>query len=418
MKIAVCIPCCLKHVNKLERVLTSIEKQTIKPDIVSISISGIQGCSYDVNKFSFPLKITCTPEHKNASENRNIALGAIIASYDLVSFFDADDYMHPKRLETIKNIFEKTNCDVVLHNGICIENENIKNPHLLFGDDIGIDITASDNFLCGHCTCTSILLKNIQFDESDECRGKEDSIFIQTCMEKGYTLEKCTDNLSLYIKFEPKIHCWWTGDNEMSSIRNMCLSTIANTELEVVFVTKQSLPFYILVDQPLHKGYEYLSDTHKGDYLKAYFMHFYGSGYTDIKPHTKSWINSYEQLKNSTAFCIGYQEGGSANLYNDPVTTELLKQNTHKLIGNGAYIFKCQTQLSKEWYNKMMNVMDTIYEDLKKYPARHPSDVYSTDYPYPLRHTQVCGDIFHPLIYKYREHVLKTLPMFERCEYK
>jgi hypothetical protein len=80
------------------------------------------------------------------------------------------------------------------------------------------------------------------------------------------------------------IYCFWTGDNEMSQNRLDGLHNLQTvSECEVILVTPQNLNQYILPDAPLHPGYKYLSETHKADYLRTYFMHFYGGGYSDIK---------------------------------------------------------------------------------------------------------------------------------------
>lgn len=81
----------------------------------------------------------------------------------------------------------------------------------------------------------------------------------------------------------------------MNSIEQ--LKTI--TECNIIFIDKNNLKNYILHDYPLHNGYEYLSAVHKADYLRTYFMNFYGGGYSDIKKTTGSWKKSFEDLYNS-----------------------------------------------------------------------------------------------------------------------
>ena len=50
---------------------------------------------------------------------------------------------------------------------------------------------------------------------------------------------------------------------------------------------------YILQEHPLHQSFNYLSETHKADYLRTYFMRFHGGGYSDIKKTSGSWIDSF-----------------------------------------------------------------------------------------------------------------------------
>ena len=70
----------------------------------------------------------------------------------------------------------------------------------------------------------------------------------------------------------------------MSDKRKKCLDSIKqNIGVKVILITPNNLDKYILKDYPLHKSYKYLSEVHKSDYLRTYFMHHYGGGYTDIK---------------------------------------------------------------------------------------------------------------------------------------
>ena len=117
MRIGVCIPCHISHVSYLECVLASMNRQTVYPDIVSISISEYpEGKEQPVfNSDLFKIVISTTSEQKNAAENRNIAANKIIEQVDILSFFDADDYSAPRRIEVIKHIFENHDTDLFLH---------------------------------------------------------------------------------------------------------------------------------------------------------------------------------------------------------------------------------------------------------------------------------------------------------------
>ena len=79
------------------------------------------------------------------------------------------------------------------------------------------------------------------------------------------------------------IYCFWFGP-EMSDNRKKCFeSIIQNSKVGVRLVTKHNLQEYNLADSPIHPAFQYLSATHKSDYLRCYFMYHYGGGYTDIK---------------------------------------------------------------------------------------------------------------------------------------
>lgn len=209
---------------------------------------------------------------------------------------------------------------------------------------------------------------------------------------------------------EYKIYTWWTGKNEMSQQRKDSIENLKSvSECDVVLITTDTLSTYIKEGHPLHEAYEYLSETQKGDYLKAYFMNFYGGGYSDIKKTTGSWKSSFDELSNSNKWICGYQEldGG--------VAYEPLKDKWRELIGNGAYICKQNTPLTNEWYNEMIKLLDEKLDALKKNPAKFPQDSAEKGTGYPIEWNEMNGRIFHKLVYKYKEHVLKSLaiPIFQ-----
>lgn len=200
------------------------------------------------------------------------------------------------------------------------------------------------------------------------------------------------------------IYVFWTCDNKISENRLNSIKQLKEvTECNIIFVDINNLKNYLLDEHPLHPAYKYLSAVHKSDYLRTYFMNFYGEGYCDIKKTTGSWKQSFHDLYNSDAWINGYKEipGGS------PVGI-----NHNYLIGNGAYICKKNTPLTNEWYNNMIILLDKKLEDLKKNPANNPRDSFNNNgSKYPIAWAEMLGCIFHPLIFKYKEKVLKTLPI-------
>lgn len=215
------------------------------------------------------------------------------------------------------------------------------------------------------------------------------------------------DNTNLF-----KLYSFWTGTNQESEARKNCFNTLKNSELDVILITKNNLNDYI--KEPLHEGFQYLSETHKADYLRTYFMHFYGGGYSDIKKTSESWLSSVKILEeNPSIWAVGYKEvgpGGIPDIPNNSLLTQEMKNNWEIMIGNCAYIFKKNTPLTLEWYSTMMKVMDNKLENLKKYPGRTPTEIYTAEYPYPLEWSELLANIFHPIIYKYRNHIVNSLP--------
>jgi len=56
-----------------------------------------------------------TEEKKNAAQNRNIAASKL-SDMDYITFIDADDVMHPQRIEILLKVFQEHDSDIILHN--------------------------------------------------------------------------------------------------------------------------------------------------------------------------------------------------------------------------------------------------------------------------------------------------------------
>ena len=202
------------------------------------------------------------------------------------------------------------------------------------------------------------------------------------------------------------IYCFWTGDNPMNDKRKNCLQhSIETSKCNIVLVTKQNLDQYILKDHPLHPAYQYLSETHKSDYLRTYFANFHGGGYMDIKKTLGSWVDCFDELRNSDdKWMCGYRMPG------DDIAYIPNKPNWHDLVGVCGFICKPQTPLTKEWYQAMITVLDSRLEELQQKPSRYTNDSTWTDSGYPLRWAEILGEVFHRVSYEYKDKMLYTLP--------
>lgn len=216
----------------------------------------------------------------------------------------------------------------------------------------------------------------------------------------------------------PRIFIFWTGSNELSINRIKAIDSIKNvTGIHVIFITTNNLQEWIVKDYPLHPAYEYLSLVHKADYLRCYFMHHYGGGYADIKCQTGCWINNFLMLNtNFDILAIGYREvkGGTA-IIDDKLLSQEMVNNYLELIGNCAYIFRSKTVLTQRWYDNLHQKLDEKLAQLRLYPALQPRDYFGLwlgdKYSqYPFEWTEILGQIFHPLVYEYRDKILKSLP--------
>ena len=107
------------------------------------------------------------------------------------------------------------------------------------------------------------------------------------------------------------LYSFWVGNNNLVMNQNRINgieSLKNNSKVNYILVTNENLQDFIFDEYPLHPGYQHLSDVHKADYLRTYFMHHHGGGYTDIKPCSWDWNPYFDQLESSDAFGIGAPE--------------------------------------------------------------------------------------------------------------
>jgi hypothetical protein len=210
------------------------------------------------------------------------------------------------------------------------------------------------------------------------------------------------------------IFCFWTGDNPITPRRLHSLRTIQPiTGCKIQYITQESLNNWILPYAPLHQAYPFLSAVHKADYLRAYFMCHYGGGYSDIKEPTGSWIPAFEALEQNTdLWVVGYPEGSPDDLaaVDDKELYRKMQSVYSQMVGNGSYVCRSGTPLVRRWLAEVHRILDRVYKQLEAYPAPHPRVMKQGDPNYALKWTEICGNVFHPLVYEYLAHVSTSLP--------
>jgi hypothetical protein len=194
----------------------------------------------------------------------------------------------------------------------------------------------------------------------------------------------------------------------MSPVRTESLNDLKkNSKCEVILVTPANLSTYIINDQPLHPSYEFLSETHKADYLRTYFMHFHGGGYSDIKRCSGDWNPAFDYMRDNKNMLINsYHESGPDGVAGDAATKALWKE----IPGNCAYIIRADTDFTREWYTTMIGLLEKKLESLKAHPATNPQSTPENTPGYPIQWTEMLGDIFHPLSAKFRDRIAFTVP--------
>jgi glycosyltransferase involved in cell wall biosynthesis len=192
MKIGVAIPCYYGHIQRLYDLLESIEKQTIVPNKVVVSCSSTSKLNYDTD-YKFQLEVIITEDKYNASKNRNIAASKL-TDMDYITFIDADDIMHPQRIEFLLLCFKLNDSDIILHNYFESSKGTIENffnvnqeinirTHTLIKSVSGCITHISgysdkvDKIHHGQVTVKREIFEKVKFPEEKEFETKEDSVF-------------------------------------------------------------------------------------------------------------------------------------------------------------------------------------------------------------------------------------------------
>lgn len=115
---SVIIPCTYKHAEQLYELLGSLENQTVLPDEVIVSLSEAHKVDPSTKlalqkKWLFPCYFIESDKVQYAGENRNI--GCMHATGDIFILQDADDIIHPQRIEIIRHFFEIYEIDHLMH---------------------------------------------------------------------------------------------------------------------------------------------------------------------------------------------------------------------------------------------------------------------------------------------------------------
>jgi len=217
------------------------------------------------------------------------------------------------------------------------------------------------------------------------------------------------------------IYCFWTGGGTLPERRlNDYESLKENSKCKTVLVTPDNLEDYI-DKKYIHPAYEHLSLVHKSDYLRSCFMHVLGGGYSDIKYCRNDWNVFFEAFHNSDKYMIGTRESKGGVAFND-LNKDVLLSNHMLLPICGWFIFKKQTPLTRSWFSQVWDLMTDNHELLEEHSAKnkHPrvckgyksfgsayeSSVVDINEKYPIGWNDILGQIYHPLMYKYRKKII------------
>ena len=224
------------------------------------------------------------------------------------------------------------------------------------------------------------------------------------------------DNIE-YVNGIPKVvYILWFSHTDQTpafTIRrfNALTSLINGLQVPVIIITSENYKCFEKKEFPYHEAFKYLSGVHKSDYLRSYLLHHYGGGYHDIKFRENSWENEWDKLSDPNIWILGRQE-----FYEDavgyPPGQEHLKKEFAKMATMGWIICRPHTDYTRELSESIAKILDNCLAKLKENPAtraRFPEHT-DTDTKYPLRWLEIMGEISHPLMLKYHEHMMFGLP--------
>ena len=209
MSIGVAIPCYEPHHKYLSALLDSIANQTHRPDRVVISCSS---WAYDGRVDTFykgiPLTILYWSRLVVQAENRNLAASELQTDY--ITFFDADDLMHPRRIEFVLKAFEQTKCQAIVHNYqhvqrplvvpfedtdelIISEKEVVKDPNAIGVCVEGLPLHHA------HISITKQIFDQYKFDQNPYMYRIEDSLYAATLVKYGIPIRYIANKLSQFM---------------------------------------------------------------------------------------------------------------------------------------------------------------------------------------------------------------------------
>jgi hypothetical protein len=207
------IPIVGYHSQFIPELLSLILKSEVLPDEVSISMSS-SNITFDNFDYPFKLIITQTKYFQNAAQNRNTAARKL--KTDIISFFDADDIPHIKRISYLMHAFDM-GANVVVHNFFQssirnldfavskIENINLF-PNSINSTNTTCQFPVSNSFwhkyACGHISIKRKTFIKFRYNESKLYLRREDAEFASRLVKNNIFISYIENELSLYFKYD------------------------------------------------------------------------------------------------------------------------------------------------------------------------------------------------------------------------
>lgn len=190
------IPCYKGHFHYIDSLLPTLAESTRLPEKIVIACSGWDKTG--TLRFVFagiPVDILFTTQVLDVAANRNRAARAL--STDIIVFLDADDRMHPRRLELLHEAFSRGACEAVYHAYHRLHRDALPIQHA----DVGsLQRTTRDAAVhAGHVAVRSRLFARVQFDERPEAWRREDTLYKQRLEALGVPIVYLSNPLTYYL---------------------------------------------------------------------------------------------------------------------------------------------------------------------------------------------------------------------------
>lgn len=230
-------------------------------------------------------------------------------------------------------------------------------------------------------------------------------------MTKDYfvkTVEQYENNRQyLDEKDTPKVLWIFWFTKSMSKPRQKAYAKLT-TDLKKILITDENLQSYL--KWPVHPAVNFLSDVHRADYYRIYFLLHYGGAYSDVKGHAANWEKYWNLYENPNLWMLSAPEVGPDGVASPP--DKDYSSEYQKLMSNCFFTARANNPFIKSVHDTQNDILTKKYTELSKNPAKHPRDCYSDESKYPIRWAELLGEIMSEKSlenYNYR-HFLLVLP--------
>lgn len=208
--IGLAIPCYEPHHHFINGLIDNAIAQTRRPDKIVISCSSwSENTKRKLVCGGIPITILYWKRAIVQAENRNIAANEL--KTDFITFLDADDLMHPRRIEYMLRAFQESKCDVVVHDYQWVKEGSdtpyADEPQMKLTDNIILKSPdqpgciledGSQPFHHAHIGITKEAFSKIQYPIDERFYRIEDSLYLRMLLENQMKIRHLANKLSQY----------------------------------------------------------------------------------------------------------------------------------------------------------------------------------------------------------------------------